>query len=204
MRSLSVCLRTRQALQEDTLESVMDRYVRRELVQQMYRVSSGMPGTNSGRRNMRAERVAMVQQVEAETARAQPAPSLRRKLVQQMSSATTSIPGSIGERRKMRQELEAMVHQVEAETADLGMNGGAGRIPSGFCTLTCAVYKWAQLHETGSKSYPSGPSDNPEFREYYTKWQAESPGSARESAMKKAYYESVSYTHLTLPTNREV
>ena len=89
----------------------------------------------------------------------------------------------------MRQELEAMVHQVEAETADLGMNGGAGRIPSGFCTLTCAVYKWTQLHETVLKSYPSGSSDNPAFREYYTKWQAESPGSARESAMKKAYYE---------------
>ena len=89
----------------------------------------------------------------------------------------------------MRQELEAMVHQVEAETADLNMNGGAGRIPSGFCTLTCAVYKWAQLHETVLKSYPSGPADNPEFREYYTQWQTESPGSARETAMKKAYYE---------------
>ena len=73
---------------------------------------------------------------------------LRRELVQQMSSATSAIPGSVGERRNMRQELEAMVHQVEAETADLGMNGGAGRIPSGFCTLICAVYKWAQLHET--------------------------------------------------------
>ena len=116
-------------------------------------------------------------------------PELRRGLVQQMSTATNTIPGSIGERRKMRQELEAMVHQVEAETADLGMNGGAGRIPSGFCTLTCAVYKWAQLHETVLKSYPSGANDNPAFREYYTKWQAESPGSARESAMKKAYYE---------------
>ena len=73
-------------------------------------------------------------------------PELRRGLVQQMSSATNTIPGSIGERRKMRQELEAMVHQVEAETADLGMNGGAGRIPSGFCTLTCAVYKLSLIH----------------------------------------------------------
>ena len=53
----------------------------------------------------------------------------RRELVQQMSTVTNLIPGSIGERRKMRQELEAMVHQVEAETADLGANGGAGRIP---------------------------------------------------------------------------
>ena len=89
----------------------------------------------------------------------------------------------------MWQELEAMAHQVEAETADLGMDGGAGRFPSGFCTLTCAVCKWAQLHETVLKSYPSGPAGNPEFREYYTQWQAESPGCARESAMKKAYYE---------------
>ena len=113
-------------------------------------------------------------------------PELRRGLVQQMSTATNAIPGSIGERRKMRQVLEAMVLQVEAETADLGMNGGAGRIPSGFCTLSCAVYKWAQLHETVLKSYPSGADDNPACLEYYTKWQAESPGSARESAMKKS------------------
>ena len=95
----------------------------------------------------------------------------RRELVQQMSSVANMIPGSIGERRKMRAEPEAMVHQVEAETADLGMNGGAGRIPSGFCTLTCAVYKWAQLHEAVLKSYPSGPADNPAYREYYTQWQ---------------------------------
>ena len=110
-------------------------------------------------------------------------------MVQQMSSATSGIPGGIGESRNMRQELEAMVHQIEAETADLGMNGGAGRIPSGFCTLTCAVYKWAQLHETVLKSYPSGPADDPAYREYYTAWQEESPGPDRESAMKKAYYE---------------
>ena len=110
---------------------------------------------------------------------------VQRKLVQQMSSVSNVIPGSVGERRKMRQELEAMVHQVEAETADLGMNGGAGRIPSGFCTLTCAVYKWAQLHETVLRSYPSGPSDNPTYREYYTQWKALPPGSAREVAMKK-------------------
>ena len=91
---------------------------------------------------------------------------VRRELLQQMSTATSAIPGAIGERRNMRAELEAMVHQVEAETADLGMNGGAGRMPSGFCTLTCAVYKWAHLHETVLRSYPSGPSDNPAFREY--------------------------------------
>ena len=117
MRSLGVCLRTRQALQEDTLESVMDRYVRRELVQQMLSVTSVIPGTIRERRDMRAEMEAMVQQVEAETARAQPAPSLRRKLVQQMSSATSAIAGSIGGRRNMRAELEAMVHQLEAESA---------------------------------------------------------------------------------------
>ena len=116
-------------------------------------------------------------------------PKLRRKHVQQMSTVTNAIPGSIGERRQMRQDLIAMVHQVEAETADLGMNGGAGRIPSGLCTLTCAAYKWAQLHKTVLKSYPCGPSDNPAFREHYTKWQAESPDFARDSAMKKAYYE---------------
>ena len=114
---------------------------------------------------------------------------VRRELVQQMSSVSNVIPGSVGERRKMRQELEAMVHQVEAETADLGMNGGAGRIPSGFCTLTCAVYKWEQLHETVLKSYPSGPSDNPAYREYYTQWKELPPGPAREIAMKRAYYE---------------
>ena len=102
-----------------------------------------------------------------------------------MSSVANMIPGSIGERRKMRAELEAMVHQVEAETADLGMNGGAGRIPSGFCTLICAVYKRAQLHEAVLKSYASGPADNPAYREYYTQWQTLPSGSAKEQAMKK-------------------
>ena len=83
-------------------------------------------------------------------------PSKRRELVQQMSSVTNIIPGSIGEHRKMRQELEATVQQIEAETGDVGMNGGAARIPAGFCTLTCAVYKWVQLHETVLKAYPQG------------------------------------------------
>ena len=97
-------------------------------------------------------------------------PKLRRDLVQQMSTATNGIPGSVGERREMRQDLEDMVHQVEAETADLGMNGSAGRYPSGFCTLSCAVYKWAQLHEAVLRYYPRGPRDNLALREYYTKW----------------------------------
>ena len=96
----------------------------------------------------------------------------RRELVQQMPGVTNLIPGSIGERRKMRQELNAMVHQVEAETADLGVNGGAGRIPSGFCTLTCSVYTWAQLRATLLKAYPSGDSANPAHREHYTQWES--------------------------------
>jgi hypothetical protein len=70
---------------------------------------------------------------------------VRKNLLQQMSTATNNLPGSVGERRTMRQQLEAMVHQKEAETADAGENGGAGRIPAGFCTLTCPVYKWHQL-----------------------------------------------------------
>ena len=39
------------------------------------------------------------------------------------------------------------------------------------------------------RSYPSGPSDNPSYREYYTQWKALPPGSAREEAMNKVYYE---------------
>ena len=113
----------------------------------------------------------------------------RLEMVQQMSTLTNQIPGSIGERRDMRQQLEAMVHQIEAETADLGMNGGAGRIPSGFCTLTCSVYKWAQLHATLLKAYPSGDPADPAHREHYTQWEALPPGPAREIAMKKSYYQ---------------
>ncbi len=56
----------------------------------------------------------------------------------------------------MRQELEAMVHQIEAETADNGEQAGTGRIPAGFATFTCAIYKWEQLHSTILKSYPPG------------------------------------------------
>ena len=101
-----------------------------------------------------------------------------------MSTVTNLIPGSIGERRKMRQQLEAMVHHIEAETADFGMNGGAGRIPSGFCTLTCSVYKWAQLHATLLKAYPSGDADNPACREHYAQWEQLPSGPDREAAMK--------------------
>jgi hypothetical protein len=110
----------------------------------------------------------------------------RRNLVQQMSSATSKLPGSVGERRKMRQELEAMVHQIETETADNGENGGAGRIPAGFSTLTCAVYKWEQLHTTILKSYPPGSASDPQAREYYEQWRDLPDGSSeKETTMKK-------------------
>ena len=92
MRSLGICLRTRQALQEDTLESVMERHVRRELVQQMLSATSAIPGSIGERRNMRAELEAMVHQVEAETARAQPEPS--------SASAQKPVPAS--SRNKMQ------------------------------------------------------------------------------------------------------
>ena len=82
-----------------------------------------------------------------------------------------------------------MVHQLEAETADTNENSGAGRTPAGFCTLTCSAYKWHQLYETVLKSYPSGDSTDPQCREYYQRWMTESPGSARDAVMKKAFYE---------------
>ena len=107
----------------------------------------------------------------------------------QMSTATSRLPGSIGERRKMRQELESMVHQLEAETADAGENAGGGRIPAGFCTLTCAVYKWKQLFDTVLKSYPHGNPQDLQCGEYYRLWEQQPPGSARDAAMKKAFYE---------------
>ena len=69
----------------------------------------------------------------------------RRGLVGQMSTSISRLPGSVGERRAMRQKLEGMVNQIEAETADQSENAGQGRIPGGFCTLTCPVHKWEQL-----------------------------------------------------------
>ena len=47
-----------------------------------------------------------------------------------------------------------MVDQIEAETAAIGDNGGQGRLPSHFATFTCAVYKWAQLHDMLEKLLP--------------------------------------------------
>ena len=114
--------------------------------------------------------------------------TVRKNLIQQMSTVTSGLPGSVGERRKMRHELEAMVQQIEAETADNDENGGAGRVPAGFCTLTCPVYKWQQLHETILKSYPDGPADDPSARQYYEQWQAVPPSLARDAGMKQAFY----------------
>ena len=113
----------------------------------------------------------------------------RKDLVQQMSTATSRLPGSVGERRKMRQELESMVHQLEAETADSGENAGRGRIPAGFCTLTCPVYKWRQLFDTVLKSYPHGDPQDPQSGEYFRLWEKQPPGFARDAAMKKAFYQ---------------
>ena len=118
----------------------------------------------------------------------------RKNLVQQMSSATSKLPGSVGERRKMRQELEAMVHQIETETADNGEHAGAGRIPAASSTMTCAVYKWEQLHTTILKSYPPGSASDTasdtHTREYYEQWRSLPEGSSeREQAMKKTFYE---------------
>ena len=116
-------------------------------------------------------------------------PATRKILVQQMSTATSKLPGSVGERRKMRQELEAMVHQVEAETADAGENAGAGRIPAGFCTLTCPVYKWSQLFDTVLKSYPAGDPEDPQCADFYRGWEKQPPGSARDATMRGSYYQ---------------
>ena len=62
----------------------------------------------------------------------------------------------------MRQKLEDMVNQIEAGTVDHGENGGQGRIPGGFRTLTSPVYryKWEQLLEVARKSHPSGAKDH--------------------------------------------
>ena len=81
----------------------------------------------------------------------------------------------------MRQKLEGMVNQIEAETADQGENNGQGRIPGGFCTLTCPVYKWEQLFEVALKSYPSGAEDDPNAFEYYAQWKSNPVGAERET-----------------------
>ena len=70
----------------------------------------------------------------------------------------------------MRQKLEGMVNQIEAETADQGENNGQGRIPGGFCTLTCPVHKWEQSFEVALKFYPTGKENDPNVFEYYVQW----------------------------------
>jgi hypothetical protein len=82
-----------------------------------------------------------------------------------------------------------MVHQIEAETADAGENAGAGRIPGGFCTLTCPVYKWSQLFDTVLKSYPTGDPKDPQHGDFYRRWEQQPPGFARDAAMRQAFYQ---------------
>ena len=86
----------------------------------------------------------------------------------------------------MRQHLEAMVDQIEHETADLGEHYGAGRLPAGFCTLTCQIFKWEQLYKTILKSYSTS-------SEEYRAWLAirATPASgtgSRDVAMKQLFY----------------
>ena len=88
----------------------------------------------------------------------------------------------------MRQKLDGMVNQIEAEIADQNENGGQGRIPGGFCTLTCPVYKWEQLFDVVLKSYPSGASDDPDAFGFYTQWKSLPLGPERDTAMRTAFY----------------
>ena len=62
------------------------------------------------------------------------------------NKAFSNGPSQTGPRHLVlvRSRLEAR----PACATSFGMNGGAGRIPSGFCTLTCSVHKWSQLHGT--------------------------------------------------------
>jgi hypothetical protein len=113
-------------------------------------------------------------------------PALRKTLIKQMSTTSANIPGSISERGQMRQHLEAMVDQIEHETADLGEHHGAGRLPAGFCTLTCQIFKWEQLYKTILKSYSTS-------SEEYRAWLAirATPASgtgSRDVAMKQLFY----------------
>jgi hypothetical protein len=108
--------------------------------------------------------------------------ALRKKIVQQMTTATANIPGSLGEKRHMRQCLEAMVDQKEQETADIGENMGRGRLPSGFCTLTCAVYRWSCLHDVILQSYDQ------KDREQWLAWKTIEDISERELKKREVYY----------------
>jgi len=107
--------------------------------------------------------------------------ALRKKVIQQMTTATANIPGSLGEKRYMRQCLEALVDQKEQETADLNENAGRGRLPAGFCTLTCAVYRWSALHDVILKAY------SPEERQEYLKWRYVEDEAEKECLKRDIY-----------------
>ena len=107
---------------------------------------------------------------------------LRLKVVQQMATAASNIPGTMGERRTMRQRLESMVDQKEAETVEEYETLGRGRLPAAFATLTCSVYKWAQLHDVLLRSYPSAE------RQKFETWRTEDAADTRCEKRKEAYY----------------
>jgi hypothetical protein len=107
---------------------------------------------------------------------------LRLKVVQQMATAASNIPGTMGERRTMRQRLESMVDQKEAETVEEYETLGRGRLPAAFATLTCSVYKWAQLHDVLLRSYPSAE------RQKFEAWRKEDAAETRCEKRKEAYY----------------
>lgn len=110
-------------------------------------------------------------------------PETKLKVVQQMATAASNIPGTMGERRKMRQSLEGMVDQKEAETVEEYETLGRGRLPAAFCTLTCAVYKWSQLHEVLLRSYPK--AERLRFQDWR---RARLNDSQRCEKQKEAYY----------------
>ena len=102
---------------------------------------------------------------------------MRKEVVQQMSTVARAIPGSVGERKDMRQKLESMVDQIETESADAGENGGRGRLPAGFCTFTCAIYKWLIIRSLSASE-----------RAEYLQWQTLDPGPEQEEARRNAFY----------------
>ena len=75
----------------------------------------------------------------------------RQALVKKMVTVTQGIPGSMGERWAMRADLERMVQQVDYESQ---LATGEPHQPSLFETFTCAVYKWAGLHDMIEKLLP--------------------------------------------------
>jgi hypothetical protein len=74
------------------------------------------------------------------------------------------------------------VDQIEMGTAESGENVGMGRLPAGFCTFACAVYKWHQLHQVILQSDP------PATRVLHQCWQQEVESSARMVSQKATFY----------------